>query len=151
MPRSNETRDRAESVAADALRASGFQVTNLNDLAGNFPADDLAALRGNDRLLVQVRGTTGLDGKFTAPPAKGRILSALADGLGCRGAFTLAHLTEDGPVIRFGTAAEVTRLAEEDEAAYDGINHRRHPRPCIPSRRLARPSAHAASTSPPVR
>jgi hypothetical protein len=52
------TARRAEAAAAAALRAEGFIVTDLNDLAGNWPIVDLLARSDTDRWLVQVRGTT---------------------------------------------------------------------------------------------
>lgn len=117
-----EARTRAEATAASALQAEGFTVTNLNELAGNFPAADLVASRGTDRLMIQVRGTTIPAGKFRASPAKARILDRLAPLLGCHAIYSFVHFTTEGPIILFDTAARVTVLAEEDEAATKGTN-----------------------------
>jgi hypothetical protein len=123
MSRNDETRDRAEAATTETLRAHGYDVTNLNDLAGNFPAADLAARRTGERLLIQVRGTTTLAGKFAAPPTKARTLCALADALDCHGLYAFVQFAKSQQqVILFETAAQVAVLAEEDETAYDGVN-----------------------------
>lgn len=113
MPK-GETSRRAEEAAIGVLRFEGFRVTNLSDIAGNFPVADLAALRADERILVQVRGIKEEDGDFPAPSAKAGKFHALAEAVGCRGLYALAHFTGDGKVLRFDTAARVTadRIAD---------------------------------------
>ena len=73
-------------------------------------------------MLVQVRGTRTSEAKFTATPAQGRTLAALAASRGCHALWALVHLTPDAKTVRFATAAQVTQLAEEDEATTPGTN-----------------------------
>jgi hypothetical protein len=113
-----ETHAWAEAAAAEDLRGAGFGVTNLNELAGSFPAADLAARRAGERLLVQVRGTTKTSGDFPAPPEGARTLYALADAVDCHGIYCFVQFVGDDRVIRFDTAARVAELAEATEAAY---------------------------------
>jgi hypothetical protein len=47
---------------------------------------------------------------------------AITEALGCFPNYAFCNLTDAGPVIRFSDAPAVATLAEEDEAAYDGVN-----------------------------
>ena len=113
-----ETSRRAEETVARILRGEGFRVTDLNEVAGNFPLADLGALRGEERILIQVRGTVAAHGDFPAPPAKARKLHAFAEAVGCRGLYALAHFTGDSEVIRFDTATRVAELGEAMEESW---------------------------------
>ncbi|MFJ4187862.1 hypothetical protein [Kitasatospora sp. NPDC089509] len=115
------TRERAEELVSAVLKAEGYAVTNLNQLAGNFPLADLIARR-ETRLLVQVRGTTISEGKYRTPPQKARTFNRLGVELGCPAVYAFAHLAPEQPVVRFALATEVAELAEEDEANYSGVN-----------------------------
>ncbi|MFD7161361.1 hypothetical protein ACFV9C_42715 [Kribbella sp. NPDC059898] len=112
----------AEAAAAAALRAEGFTVTDLNDVAGNWPIVDLLARIGSKRWLIQVRGTTIDWGPFRTEPAKAHQLITLAEELGCHALYAFVHFTSDNTVIRFAPATEVAALAEEDEANTAGKN-----------------------------
>lgn len=120
----NDVHQRAEAEAARALRDQGFRVTNLNDIAGNFPVIDLAARRGGDLLLVQVRGSGTKDGKFRAAPEDSRAVATLSDALGGHGIWAFVHFAPDGALscIRFEAAETVRLLAEEDIAATPSRN-----------------------------
>ena len=50
----------AEDAVAAELGAAGWEVLNLNTVAGNWPLHDLVARRGDATIVVQVaeRGTT---------------------------------------------------------------------------------------------
>lgn len=113
---------RAEAAVTRELEAVGFTVKNLNDLVGNCPFADLLARSAATRLLIQVKGTVTSEGKFGTPPIRVRALEAISTELGCHAIYAFAHLAADSPVIRFATAAEVAVLADEEEAAYEGIN-----------------------------
>jgi hypothetical protein len=114
--------DGAEAKVEGELEMAGFTVTNLNDLVGNCPFADLLARRSGTRVLVQVRGTTTLAGKFGAPSQGAHALDRFAAELDCCALYAFVHFVGEGPVIRFATAAEVATLAEKDEAAYVGRN-----------------------------
>jgi Holliday junction resolvase-like predicted endonuclease len=121
MPSPQHTERKAEAAARNALRSVGCRVVNVNRaISRNYPVIDLVARRGTARMLVQVRGTWTIDGKFTATPAQSRTLAALAASRGCHAIWAFVHITGDGTTIRFATAAQVTRLAEEDEARTPG-------------------------------
>jgi len=123
MPSPQHTERKAEAAARTALRSAGCRVVNVNRaIHRNYPVIDLVARRGAARMLVQVRGTWTIDGKFTATPAQSRNIAALAASRGCHAIWAFVHITGDGTTIRFATAAQVTRLAEEDEAATPGTN-----------------------------
>ncbi len=113
---------RAEAAVTKNLEAAGFEVKNLNELAVNCPFADLIARKDDHRLLIQVKGTVTADGKFGAPPERVRNLAAIADALDCGSVYAFAHLVSANPVIRYATAADVAELADEAEAAYEGIN-----------------------------
>ena len=51
-----------------------------------------------------------------------RALETISTELGCHAIYAFAHLTRGEPAIRFATAAEVAVLADQEEAAYKGIN-----------------------------
>jgi hypothetical protein len=118
VPSKDETHAAAEIAAAQAFRSEGFRVTNLNDIAGNFPAADLGAVHGDERLFVQVRGSSEASGDFPAPPVKARNLRALADAVGCHGIYCFVQFPcdEEKQVMRVETAARVAELAEATEA-----------------------------------
>ena len=113
---------RAEAAVTKNLEAAGFEVKNLNELAGNCPFADLIAHRDDHRLLIQVKGTVTTEGKFGAPPGRVRNLAAIADALGCGSVYAFAHLASPIPIIRYATAADVAKLADAAEAAYPGVN-----------------------------
>jgi hypothetical protein len=123
MPNPQQTERMAEGAARAALRSAGCRVVNVNRaIRRNYPVIDLVARRGTARMLVQVRGTWTVNGKFTATPAQSRALAALAASRGCHAVWAFVHLTGDGKIVRFAAAAQVARLAEEDEAAAPGAN-----------------------------
>jgi hypothetical protein len=123
MPSPQHTERKAEGAARTALRSVGCRVVNVNRaIRRNYPVIDRVARRGTARMLVQVRGTWTIDGKFTATPAQSRTLAALAASRGCHAIWSFVHITGDGTTIRFATAAQVRRLAEEDEARTPGTN-----------------------------
>jgi Holliday junction resolvase-like predicted endonuclease len=118
-----QTERMAEAAARTVLRSAGCRVVNVNRaIRRNYPVIDLVARRGTARMLIQVRGTWTVDAKFTATPAQSRALAALAASRGCYAIWAFVHITGDGKTIRFATAAQVERIAEEDEAATPGIN-----------------------------
>lgn len=98
---------KAERVAIGALRTAGFEVTNLNDLASNFPLADLVARRGVDRLLVQVRGTALRHPWFRMAPTTPRAFGRLAVALGHHAVFAFVHVVGTWPTVRFGAADQV--------------------------------------------
>jgi hypothetical protein len=116
------TGQRAEAAATRDLQAEGFTVTNLNDLVGNCPFADLIARKDGTRMLIQVKGTETVDGKFGTPPARVRSLEAISTQLDCKAIYAFVHLVEGDLVIRYATASAVAELADEAEAAYPGIN-----------------------------
>jgi hypothetical protein len=116
------TGQRAEAAATRDLQAEGFTVTNLNDLVGNCPFADLIARKDGTRILVQVKGTETVDGKFGTPPARVRSLEAISTELGCHAIYAFVHLADGDPVVRFAAAGEVAELADEAEADYPGTN-----------------------------
>jgi len=117
------TERKAEAAARTALRGAGCRVVNVNRaIRRNYPVIDLVARRGTTRILVQVRGTWTVDGKFTATPAQSCALAALAASRGCHAIWAFVHITSNGTTVRFATAAQVMRLAEEDEATTPGTN-----------------------------
>lgn len=123
MPTPQHTERKAEAAARNALRSVGFSVVNVNRaIRRGYPVIDLVARRGTARLLVQVRGTWTVDRKFTATPEQSRTLAALAASRGCHAIWAFVHITGEGTTVRFATAAQVTRLAEEDVAATPGTN-----------------------------
>lgn len=126
MTNTTETRQdrgrRAESAVAQELETVEFDVTNLNDVVGNCPFADLLAHQDSTRLLVQVKGTVTIGGKFGAPPHRVRGLDAIGTALGCHAIYAFVHFTADEEIIRFATAADVAALADEDEAATAGVN-----------------------------
>jgi len=123
MPRPKQTEHMAERAARAALREAGCRVVNVNRAIGrDYPVIDLVARRGAARMLIQVRGTWTADARFTTTPAQSRALAALAASRGCHALWAFVHLTGDGNTIRFATADQVTRLAEEDEATTAGTS-----------------------------
>jgi hypothetical protein len=120
MPSKDETHATAEIAATQAFRSEGFRVTNLSDIAGNFPAADLGGVRGDERLFVQVRGSSEAAGDFPAPPEGASKLHALADAVGCHGIYCFVQFPcdEEKQVMRIETAARVAELAEATEAAW---------------------------------
>jgi Holliday junction resolvase-like predicted endonuclease len=123
MPSPQHTERKAEAAARNALRGAGCRVVNANRAIGRgYPVIDLVARRGIARMLVQVRGTWNVDGRFTATPAQNRALAALAASRGCHAIWAFVHITSDGTTVRFATAAQVTRLAEEGEARAPGTS-----------------------------
>lgn len=112
----------AEAEVAKNLAAAGYEVVNLNELAGNCPFADLIAHQADQRLLIQVKGTVTPEGKFGTRPDRVKNLAAIAGALGCESIYAFVHLAPALPVIRYATAAEVAELAEAAEAAYPGIN-----------------------------
>lgn len=123
MHHPKQTEHMAERAARAALREAGCRVVNVNRAIGrDYPVIDLVARRGAARMLIQVRGTWTADARFTATPAQSRALAALAASRGCHALWAFVHLTGDGKTVRFATAAQVTQLAEEDEASTPGKN-----------------------------
>jgi hypothetical protein len=112
----------AEAAVTDVLGGIGYEVINLNELVGNCPFADLLATKAGLRLLVQVKGTTTADGLFGTPPDRVRALMAITEALDCFPIYAFCHLTDADAVIRFSDAPTVATLAEEDEAAYEGVN-----------------------------
>lgn len=122
-PHPKHTERKAEAAARNALRSAGCRVVNVNRaISRDYPVIDLVARKGTARMLVQVRGTWTIDGKFTATPGQNRNLATLAASRGCHAIWAFVHITGDGTTVRFATAAQVTRLAEECEAAAPGTN-----------------------------
>jgi hypothetical protein len=78
--------------------------------------------QGNDPLADTGQGHRDHRGKFGTPPARVRALETISTELGCHAIYAFAHLTRGEPAIRFATAAEVAVLADQEEAAYKGIN-----------------------------
>ena len=118
MPNPQQTERMAEGAARSALRSAGCRVVNVNRaIRRNYPVIDLVARRGTARMLIQVRGTWTVNGKFTATPTQSRAIAALAASRSCHAIWAFVHLTGNGKTVRFATAAQVARLAEEDEAA----------------------------------
>lgn len=123
MPNPQQTERMAEGAVRAALLSAGCRVVNVNyAIRRNYPVIDLVACRGAARMLIQVRGTWTADARFTATPAQSHALAALAASRSCHALWAFVHLTGDGKTVRFATAAQVTQLAEEDEAATPGTN-----------------------------
>jgi len=122
-PHPKHTERKAEAAARNALRSVGCSVVNVNRaISRDYPVIDLVARKGTARILVQVRGTWTADARFSATPAQSRALAALAASRGCHAIWAFVHITRDGTAVRFATAAQVRRLAEEYEAAAPGTN-----------------------------
>ena len=120
--RRRETGKLAEAIAAAKLEAQGFTVTNLNTSLGNCPFADLLARSDDTRVLVQVKGTRTLEGKFGARPERVKALADISRELGCFSVFALVRLVPALETVRFASAGVVHELAKQAEAEYKGVN-----------------------------
>jgi hypothetical protein len=119
----------AEDAVAEVLRAAGWEVLNLNDLAGNWPLVDLSAYRGDTTVLIQVRGTRTEWGEFTTYPDDARRAALLGEWLGVPVIYGFWHLPPAGDSdarIRFAAPSRVTTLAQATIEANPGVNVRLH-------------------------
>jgi hypothetical protein len=82
----------------------------------------LLARKDGRRVLVQVKGTTTGEGKFGTPPKRARGLAGIAQALDCYSLYAFCQFTATGPLIRFSDSTTVIRLAEQNEADYEGTN-----------------------------
>ena len=118
----------AEDAVAAELGAAGWEVLNLNTVAGNWPLHDLVARRGDATIVVQVRGKRNDSGEYTTYPDVAHRAALLGEWLGLPSLFAFWHLPLGAAdaQIRFATAAQVAALAETTEASYPDIVVRYH-------------------------
>jgi hypothetical protein len=118
----------AEDAVAEVLHKAGWEVLNLNELAGNWPLVDLVGSRGDATILVQVRGTRNEWGEFTAYPDDAHRAALLGEWLGVPVIYGFWHLPADDSDarIRFATASQVAARAEATIEANPGVIVRLH-------------------------
>jgi len=119
----------AEDAVAEVLREAGWEVLNLNELAGNWPVVDLCACRGDATVLVQVRGTRNEWGEFVAYPDDAHRATLLGEWLGVPVIYGFWHLppADDSDArIRFAAASQVAAFAEATIEANPGVLVRLH-------------------------
>jgi hypothetical protein len=97
-----------EALAREAFIARGYAVSNLNEIASNFPLADFTAQVGRFRLLVQVRGTTTRSGWFQMRSEEACEMQRLAEAFGHYPLYVFVDVRDKA--IRCGTADEVDSM-----------------------------------------